>query len=126
MINKETLKRTVVLCLAGALLLILTLIAACSGSGEDADTTHAQKPHITSYKSELLQAGETVQIPVAVLNSLGARHVKLESERLKRERDNQKKKANHLEWQLRDFRGSILARIGLKVHRLYRKIRYRN
>jgi len=87
---------------------------------------YAQKPHITSYKSELLQAGETVQIPVAVLNSLGARHVKLESERLKRERDNQKKKANHLEWQLRDFRGSILARIGLKVHRLYRKIRYRN
>jgi len=51
MINKETLKRTVVLCLAGALLLILTLIAACSGSGEDADTTHAQKPHITTPKT---------------------------------------------------------------------------
>lgn len=39
MTNKETVKRTVVLTLAGVLLLILTLIAACSGSGEDAETT---------------------------------------------------------------------------------------
>ncbi|MBQ6857823.1 MAG: glycosyltransferase family 2 protein [Clostridia bacterium] len=86
---------------------------------------YARRPQISHYKPELLQTGETVQIPAAILNSLGMRHVKLETERTKRERDNQKKRANHLEWQLRDFRGSILARIGLKVHRLYRKIRYR-
>jgi len=53
MTNKETLKRTVVLCLAGALLLILTLIAACSGNGEDADTTAKKKPNITTPKVTL-------------------------------------------------------------------------
>lgn len=49
--NKETVKRTVVLCLAGALILILTLIAACSGNEEEPYTTQAKKPQVTTPKA---------------------------------------------------------------------------
>lgn len=52
MTNKETVKRTVVLCLAGVLLLILTLIAACSGTGTDVETTGKKKQEITIPKTE--------------------------------------------------------------------------
>lgn len=62
MTNKETVKRTVVLCLAGALLLILTLIAACSGSGEDANTTAKRKPSSTTPK---ISAVTTANLPTA-------------------------------------------------------------
>ena len=60
--NKETVKRTVVLCLAGALILILTLIAACSGNEEEPYTTQAKKPSITTAQSA---QDTTAAIPVA-------------------------------------------------------------
>ena len=60
MTNKETVKRTVVLSLAGVLLLILTLIAACSGNGEDADTTAKRKPSITTPQVTLTTTQATI------------------------------------------------------------------
>ena len=66
MTNKETLKRTVVLSLAGVLLVILTLIAACSGNGEDVETTAKRKPSVTTPPaSGLVTEGPTATTPAA-------------------------------------------------------------
>lgn len=66
MTNKETLKRTVVLSLAGVLLVILTLIAACSGNGEDVETTGKRKPSVTTPPaSGLVTEGPTATTPAA-------------------------------------------------------------
>lgn len=68
MTNKETLKRTVVLSLAGVLLLILTLIAACSGSGEDVETTANKNTKTTTPKvsqTEAAPVSTETRAPVA-------------------------------------------------------------
>ena len=59
MTNKDTVKRTVVLTLVGVLLLILTLIAACSGSGEDAEST--KKPTQNQIPSTTQEMPTTTQ-----------------------------------------------------------------
>ena len=68
MTNKDTVKRTVVLTLVGVLLLILTLIAACSGSGEDPETTKDvsknQTPSTTQKTLMTTEAKATI-VPLA-------------------------------------------------------------
>lgn len=59
MTNKDTVKRTVVLTLVGVLLVILTLIAACSGSGEAAETT--KKPTSNQSPSSTQEMPATTQ-----------------------------------------------------------------
>lgn len=68
MTNKDTVKRTVVLTLVGVLLVILTLIAACSGSGEAAETTKKptqnQSPSSTQEMPATTQPKATI-VPLA-------------------------------------------------------------
>ena len=60
MMNKETVKRTVVLCLAGALLLFLTLVAACGGvEDEEYETTKRNSKVTLPATTAQIMASET-------------------------------------------------------------------